>query len=66
MSGIVIAWILIGWMIWCVIGCGVLAAIDDDEKRLFHWAKKSPIVGGYTIVVTAWPVILWMWWRSKR
>jgi len=41
---------------WFVVGCFVCASIDDDDKRLFRWASRTPF-GLYFVVVLAWPLI---------
>lgn len=64
--GMAIAQALIGLLAWFLIGCVVLAIIDDKDRRLFKWAKDCPIPFGYELTVTAWPVILWLWWRNGR
>ena len=62
----ILLWIIVGWLVWCVIGCGVLAAIDTNDQRLFKWAKECPVPFGYELTVTAWPAILYLWLNDKR
>ena len=57
----VFIWFLMGCFVWYFIGCVVLAAIDDEQERLFNWANSCPIpIIGFPIVVTAWPVLCFM------
>lgn len=58
--------VFIGLFVWFLVGCGVLAAIDDKEKRLFNWAKSAPLPMLYELAVMAWPYILWLWWKDRR
>lgn len=51
---------------WVVLGCVVLSAIDTDDKQLFEWARSCPLPGGLMLVITAWPVILFLVLRSKE
>ena len=51
-----------------VIGSGVWAAMDDKEQRLYRWYKDCPTPIAWLmqpIVLTAWPVGLWFWWKSR-
>jgi len=63
-------------MLWClgavvanfVIGAGVWASIDNEDERLFHWFKSCPpqiAVFAVPIVLNAWPIGLWFWWRER-
>ena len=54
--------ILMGWFI---IGCIVLAAIDDEHQSLLKWASSCPIIFGYEITVMCWPIIVWYWWKRR-
>lgn len=66
LSGMTIVQVLIGLFAWFLIGCGVLAAIDNEDQRLFKWAKDCPVPLGYELTIMAWPVILWLWWKNRR
>lgn len=59
-------WTLGGIALNQLIGSGVMAAMDDEDKRLFKWATSCPIPGGFTITVQTWPVWLWVWWRDRQ
>lgn len=63
--GITIVQMIIGLFAWLFTGCGVLAAIDGDN-RLFNWAKSAPLPLLYEITVLTWPYILWLWWKNRR
>lgn len=54
---------LIGFTVWFALGCLVLSLIDDEQERLFKWASRCPIPGGYVLVVTLWPVVALVWLR---
>ena len=57
--GVVIVNALVGAFVW--------GWIDDDDQRLFKWFRECP--GGPLgtfVVLSAWPVALWFWWRLKR
>lgn len=58
--------ILITWMIWFIVGCIILCAMDDEAQSLFNWTKDCPIPGGYVLTVTAWPIIVYYVWRENR
>ncbi|CAN7525996.1 hypothetical protein LJR071_003573 [Pseudomonas sp. LjRoot71] len=51
---------------WFIVGCAVLAFIDDENKSLFNWCKSCPVPGGYEIAVLAWPVITFYWLRQRK
>lgn len=49
--------IIIGLIIWYLIGCVVLAAIDENEE-LFEWAKSGK--GFYfLLVVMFFPIVVY-------
>ena len=57
--GFVAANMLLGAIVW--------ASIDDDEQRLLEWFKDcprwiAPIM--QPLVLMAWPVGVWFWWRN--
>lgn len=54
------------WLLWFIVGCAVLSAIDDADQRLFKWASSCPLPGGYVLTVTMWPIIFWFWHRSRK
>ena len=52
-----------------VIGAGIWAAIDDQDKHLYRWYKECPPQIAWLaqpLVLMAWPIGLWMWWKNKR
>jgi len=51
---------------WPLLGCAVLAAVDDDERRLFEWARSAPPCG-YSMVLILWPIVaaVWVWGRLR-
>ncbi|MHC4216413.1 MAG: hypothetical protein ACYSWP_23935 [Planctomycetota bacterium] len=60
-----IIWILSAWLIWHIVGAFFLALIDKDE-RIFQWLGRCPIPGGDILIMLAWPVIIWYWWKYKK
>ena len=64
--GMTIVQVFIGLFVWFVVGCGVLAAIDDEDQRLFKWASSAPLPLLYEITVMCWPFIVWLWWKNRR
>ena len=58
--------VLIGLLVWFVIGCTVLAAIDDKDTSLYKWASNAPLPLLYELTVMAWPIILLFWIRRKN
>ena len=61
-----LAWVAVGWAGWYVLGCGVLAAIDDQQESLRLWARSGPFGrNGVGVVVMLWPVVWWMARRSR-
>ncbi len=64
---VVVLWIFGAMFIWIIVGCGVLAAIDDEDQRLFKWATSAPFKHPlYELTVMLWPYILWLWWKGKK
>jgi len=58
-----IEWICFVSVGWYVLGCIVLAAIDDERESLRLWARSGPFGrNGVALVVTLWPVV---WWRFR-
>lgn len=57
--------ILVIWFVWYIVGCGVLAAIDKDD-RLLEWSKNCPLPGGHLLVVTFWPAVIYFYFRKKE
>lgn len=56
--------ILVGVIIWSVIGCGVLAWIDTDG-RLLAWVRSAPNQLWRSFAILCWPilVIAFLWPR---
>lgn len=50
---------------WILIGSFVLSAIDDEKRRLFHWANNCPILLGYEMLLILWPVVFFIWLYIK-
>ncbi len=48
-----------------VIGAVVWAAIDDENKSLLAWYRSCPSPFLQPLVLMAWPVGLFFWWRVK-
>ena len=47
--------VLIALLVWPLIGCTVLAGLDDDQRSLLAWAKTCPL--GCTFVLYIWPIV---------
>lgn len=48
------------YMLWILLGAAVLASVDDDEQRLFNWARTGPFGRtGTILVLLAWPYVAW-------
>jgi len=62
-----LVWIAVACTGWYVLGCMVLAAIDDEQESLRLWARSGPLgEGGVVLVVMLWPVVWWMNRPSRR
>jgi hypothetical protein len=59
-SGVIVFYCVLAFAVYFLIGCGIGAWLDDDEKRLFTWVKQCPL--GYTAGVLLWP----LWVRARR
>lgn len=53
------------------IGAVVWSSIDDENKSLYEWYSEAP--GGpiahsllSALVLEAWPIGLWLWWRNRN
>jgi len=57
--------VLIAWIVWALLGCVVLAFVDDDRHSLFNWAIKCPVPLGYELVLTLWPFVVIAWIRNR-
>ena len=62
--------IILIYSVYIFIGCAVLAAVDDKEKRLYKWAKKYN--NFFLLTITFWPLVVYFWyvgipekWREK-
>lgn len=64
MTELIIIWLF--FVLWFLLGCLVLSAIDDDNNTLYRWASNCPIPLGYELTVLAWPVVLYFWWKVKK
>lgn len=67
MNGIL--WMLCGIVANMVIGAGVWAAIDTEDKRLLRWYTECPPQVAWLaqpLVLMAWPIFLWLWWKETR
>lgn len=62
----IIVYTLFGVLVWHILACIVLAAIDDKRQSLFNWATSSPYRWGFNLVLLLWPIVLIMWYYSKR
>lgn len=52
----ILLWILVGLGVNALIGCGVWAAIDDEDQHYFEWYKQAPNAWLKTLVLELWPV----------
>lgn len=63
-----IAYCLLAILVNAVIGAGVWAAIDHPDQRLYRWYHDCPKRIAWfaqPIVLSAWPVGLWLWFRER-
>jgi len=58
-------WIAVAILANLFVGCGVCAAIDDDDKRLYKWYCKGPVLIAW-LVPFLWPVTAYFWFRGER
>lgn len=47
-------------ILWIILGCLVLTAIDNREKALYNWSESAPI-----LVPFCWPVVAYFWLRQR-
>jgi hypothetical protein len=40
-----------------LVGCCMLAAVDDKHQSLLTWVRECPFGSG--IAINLWPIILW-------
>lgn len=53
-------------ILWIILGCGVLAYLDDRERRYYKWLKEDPTYGVLAaIVILLWPILAYLMWRYK-
>jgi hypothetical protein len=59
--------ILLSILINAIVGACVYVAIDDDERRLYHWYSECPDPTGLTnfLILELWPIGLWVWLRNR-
>ena len=57
----IILWGVIAGLVWFLIGICVLAAIDDEEYRLYQWVSSAPNFIIFVLAISAWPLICWSW-----
>jgi hypothetical protein len=62
----ILVWLIGAFLINLLIGAGVWAAIDPDDRRLFRWYAAAPYEWLKVAVLSAWPVGLYLWWRETR
>lgn len=61
---ITLMWIIVGVVIWYLVGALVIASIED-------WCGMTPLQGpyerAYGVLVPAWPLVLVMvgWWTMR-
>ena len=66
-----ILWIVGAFFGNFLFGCGVLAAIDGEDRELFDWCRSFPGAGlvsdlVYVALVSAWPAIAFVRWRMAK
>lgn len=57
----IIAYILLGYLVYWIVGCVFLSSIDNKNGDLFQWVKECPF--GYGFGVSLWPLIILMFYR---
>ena len=63
-----VLWVLAGLTANTIIGAAVWASVDDNERRLLAWYRSCPVrasAWAQPLVLNAWPVALWLWWREN-
>lgn len=66
MDYITIALLAIGvFLVNLVVGAAVYAFIDDDERSLYEWYCKCPF-GLEALILTFWPIGLYIWFINRR
>lgn len=53
-----------GFALWMVLGCMILAFIDDETQSLLKWADACPL--GIGSVIVCWPIVAWVWYFPKE
>ena len=64
----IVFWVLVGIICNMVLGAAVWVAIDDKEQRFYKRYERCPPQVSWFLqpmILTAWPVGLWLWWRRK-
>ena len=58
-------YILLVFFLWYILGCVVLASIDDKEQSLLKWATTAPNDLVYLLLVWVWPIVVYFWCRKR-
>ena len=56
--------VIISIIVDYLLGCAVLAYIDDSERRLFKWASSNSLL--YSFVVMFWFITVFFWYKNKN
>lgn len=62
----IVWWIIGALIVNLVIGAAVWSLVDDESQRYLSWFKSCPARIAFfaqPLVLSAWPVGLWFWYR---
>jgi hypothetical protein len=51
----IIVYLLLLSFLNSIIGCCILASIDDEQESLLAWARQCPL--GIGAVISCWPIV---------
>jgi hypothetical protein len=57
--------IVLGLLVYVLVGCAFLATVDDENESLLAWANKCQICW-LLVGLWIWPGIAFMFWKYKR
>lgn len=56
-----------GWLANMLLGAVILAAVDDDEQRLYRWYADCPLKNlGPLVMLTLWPAMAFIAWKMRQ
>jgi hypothetical protein len=65
----IVVYVLFGFMINMVIGAVVWTAVDDEDYSFERWYGSCPPDISFImqpLVLSAWPVALWFYWKNRE